>query len=48
MVDAAYEAVRFDEYWAVNSRRDIRKPVRAMMLEAMEKMQLPRRGRRQV
>jgi hypothetical protein len=30
MVDAAYEAVRFDEHWAVNSRRDFRKAVRAM------------------
>lgn len=32
MVDAAYEAVRFDEYWAVNNRRDFRKAVRAMIL----------------
>jgi hypothetical protein len=24
MVDAAYEAVRFDEHWAVNSRRDFK------------------------
>lgn len=36
MVDAAYEAVRFDEHWAVNSRRDFRKAVRAMILAAME------------
>ena len=36
MVDAAYEAVRFDEHWAVNSRRDFRKGVRAMILAAME------------
>ncbi len=34
MVDAAYEAVRFDEHWAVNSRRDFRKAVRAMILVA--------------
>jgi hypothetical protein len=34
MIDAAYEAVRFDEHWAVNSRRDFRKGVRAMMLAA--------------
>ncbi len=36
MVDAAYEAVRFDEHWAVNSRRDFRKAVRAMILAAMD------------
>ena len=36
MVDAAYEAVRFDEHWAVNSRRDFRNGVRAMILAAME------------
>lgn len=35
MVDAAYEAVRFDEHWAVNSRRDFTKGVRAMILVAM-------------
>jgi hypothetical protein len=36
MVDAAYEAVCFDEHWAVNSRRDFRKGVRAMILAAMQ------------
>jgi hypothetical protein len=36
MVDAAYEAVRFDEHWAVNSRRDFRKGVRAMILAAVD------------
>jgi len=36
MIDAAYEAVRFDEHWAVNSRRDFRKAVRAMILAAMD------------
>ena len=35
MVDAAYEAVRFDEHWAVNGPRDFRKAVRAMVLAAM-------------
>jgi hypothetical protein len=35
MVDAAYEAVRFDEHWAVNGRRDFRKVVRAMILAAI-------------
>ena len=32
MVDAAYKAVRFDEHWAVNRRRDFRKGVRATMV----------------
>ena len=34
MIDAAYEAVRFDESWAVNNRRDFRRAVRAMVLAA--------------
>ena len=34
MIDAAYEAVRFDEHWAINSRRDFGKGVRATMLAA--------------
>jgi hypothetical protein len=29
MIDAAYEAVRFDEAWAINSRRDFVKAVKA-------------------
>ncbi len=36
MLDAAYEAVRFDEAWAINSRADFRKAVRAMVLAAMK------------
>jgi hypothetical protein len=36
MVDAAYEAVRFDEHWAVDSRRDFKKAVRAMIRAAMD------------
>jgi hypothetical protein len=35
MVNAAHQAVRLDEHWAVNSRRDFRKGVRAMILAAM-------------
>jgi hypothetical protein len=35
MVDAAYEAVRFDESWAINSRADFKKAVRAMVRAAM-------------
>jgi hypothetical protein len=34
MVDAAREAVAFDNSWAINSRADFRKAVRAMMLAA--------------
>jgi hypothetical protein len=36
MIDAAYETVRFDEHWAVNSRRDFRKAGRAMILAAQK------------
>jgi hypothetical protein len=35
MIDAAHEAVWFDAYWAINSRADFRKAVRAMVLAAM-------------
>jgi len=35
MVDAAHEAVWSDAYWAINSRRDFRKAVRAMILAMM-------------
>jgi hypothetical protein len=34
MIDAAYEAVRFDEAWAINSRRDFVKAVKAMVRSA--------------
>ena len=36
MVDAAYEAVRFDEAWAINSRADFKKAVRAMIRAAID------------
>ena len=36
MIDAAYEAVQFDEHWAVKSRRDFKKAVRAMVNAAMD------------
>jgi hypothetical protein len=35
MIDAAHEAVRFDAEWAINSRADFRKAVRAMIHTAM-------------
>jgi hypothetical protein len=37
MIDAAYEAVRFDEAWAINSRRDFVKAVKAMVRRALGK-----------
>jgi hypothetical protein len=37
MIDAAYEAVRFDEAWAINSRRDFREAVKAMVRAAQGK-----------
>jgi hypothetical protein len=36
MVDAAHEAVWFDSFWAINSRADFKKAVRAMIRVAME------------
>ena len=35
MVDAAHEAVWSDAFWAINSRTDFKKAVRAMTLAAM-------------
>jgi hypothetical protein len=35
MVDAAHAAVEFDDQWAINSRADFRKAVRAMVRKAM-------------
>ena len=37
MIDAAYEAVRFDEAWTINSRRDFVKAVKAMVRTALDK-----------
>ena len=37
MIDAAYEAVRFDEAWAINSRRNFVKAVKAMVRSALGK-----------
>jgi hypothetical protein len=36
MVDAAYEAVWSDAFWAINSRSDFKKAVRAMVRAAMD------------
>jgi len=34
-VDAAYQAVSFDGYWAINSRSDFKKAAKAMITFAM-------------
>jgi hypothetical protein len=36
MIDVAHQAVWSDDLWAINSRRDFRKAVRAMVLAAMK------------
>ena len=36
MIAAAYEAVRFDEGWAINTGRDFRKGVKAMIDAALD------------
>lgn len=35
MVDAAYQAVSFDGYWAINDRSDFKKAAKAMINFAM-------------
>ena len=35
MIDAAHEAVWSDGFWAINSRRDFQRAVRAMILAAL-------------
>lgn len=37
MIDAAHEAVWFDAYWAINSRADFKKAVKAMIASALQK-----------
>ena len=37
MVDAAHEVVWFDAFWAINSRADFKKAVRAIIRAAMER-----------
>ena len=36
MVDAAHEAAQFDAHWAINSRRDFRRAVKAMIARALQ------------
>ena len=35
MIDAAHQAVWFDGFWAINSRNDFKKAVRAMLKAAL-------------
>jgi hypothetical protein len=35
MIDAAHAAVQFDDAWAINSRADFRRAVRAMVTHAI-------------
>ena len=37
MIDAAYEAVRFDEAWAINSRRDFINGIKAIVRTTLGK-----------
>jgi hypothetical protein len=36
MIDAAHEAVYFDAYWAINSRNDFKKAVKAMIASVLQ------------
>jgi hypothetical protein len=31
MIDAAHQAASFDDHWAINSRRDFKRAVKAML-----------------
>jgi hypothetical protein len=39
MIDAAHDAASFDAHWAINSRRDFRRAVRAMAAQAITEAQ---------
>jgi hypothetical protein len=45
MIDAAHLAVWSDAYWAINSRRDFQKAVRAMILVAIAEGDIPKSRR---
>ncbi len=44
MISAAYEAVRFDEHWAINTGRDFEKAVKAMVGAALSTQTQRRRN----
>jgi hypothetical protein len=43
MIDAAHEAASFDDMWAINSRRDFKRAVKAMLAAADIKQHTPMR-----
>jgi hypothetical protein len=45
MIEAAHQAVWSDAYWAINSRRDFQKAVRAMILAAIAEGDSPKSQR---
>ena len=45
MIDAAHEAASFDDMWAINSRRDFKRAVKAMLAAADIKQNTPMRWR---
>lgn len=46
MISAAFEAVRFDESWAINSARDFKKGVKAMVASALGGEQVSKNRRK--
>lgn len=44
MISAAFEAVRFDESWSINSARDFKKGVKAMIASALSGEQASKSG----
>jgi hypothetical protein len=44
MIDAAHEVVWFDAKWAIDSRRDFRRAVRAMITHTIAEAQAPDGG----
>ncbi len=43
MIDAAHKAASFDDIWAINSRRDFKRAVKAMLATSAIKQNSPNR-----
>ena len=43
MIDAAHKAASFDDIWAINSRRDFKRAVKAMLAASVIKQNSPTR-----
>ena len=43
MIDAAHKAASFDDIWAINSRRDFKRAVKAMLAASAIKQNTPTR-----